>query len=102
VLAALRETESALFIYARDLDQRNYLEASRHEAETAASDAERLFRLGGQDYLTVLDANLSLISADQALASLDSKISNDQVNLFLALGGGWETSGPNEAEQHKP
>ena len=102
VLAALRETESALFIYARDLDQRKYLEASRHEAATAASDAERLFRLGGQDYLTVLDANLSLISADQALAALDSKISADQITLFMALGGGWETAGSNEAEQHKP
>jgi outer membrane protein, multidrug efflux system len=50
----------------------------------------------------VLDANLSLISADQALAALDSKISADQINLFLALGGGWETTGSNEAEQHKP
>jgi outer membrane protein, multidrug efflux system len=89
VLAALRETESALVIYARDLDQRTLLEASRREAATAAGNAETLFRLGGQDYLTVLDANIALIAVDQSLAALSSKIADDQVNLFLALGGGW-------------
>jgi NodT family efflux transporter outer membrane factor (OMF) lipoprotein len=92
VLAALRETESALVVYARDLDQRTLLEASRREAASAADDAEKLFRLGGRDYLTVLDANISLIVVDQSLAALNSKIADDQVILFLALGGGWETA----------
>jgi multidrug efflux system outer membrane protein len=90
VLAALRETENALVVYARDLDQRTLLEASRREAATAAADAATLFRLGGRDYLTVLDANIALIAVDQSLAALNSKIADDQVNLFLALGGGWE------------
>ena len=68
--------------------------ASTDEA-TAARDAETLFRLGGRDYLTVLDANISLIGVDQSLAALNSKIANDQVNLFLALGGGWDTTDSN-------
>jgi multidrug efflux system outer membrane protein len=97
VLAALRETESTLVTCARDLDQRTLLEASRREAATAAGDAETLFRLGGRDYLTVLDANISLIAVDQSLAALNSKIADDQVNLFLALGGGWETDDSDSA-----
>jgi hypothetical protein len=33
-----------------------------------------------------------LIVVDQSLAALNSKIADDQVILFLALGGGWETA----------
>jgi multidrug efflux system outer membrane protein len=95
VLNALRETESALTVYSHDLDQRALLQASRAHAATAAGDAQKLFSLGRENYLSVLDANLTLISTDQALAVLDAKISADQVTLFLALGGGWETSHPN-------
>jgi outer membrane protein TolC len=39
----------------------------------------------------VLDATRSLVSAEQSLAAAESKLANDQVNIFLALGGGWET-----------
>jgi outer membrane protein TolC len=31
-------------------------------------------------------------AVDQSLAALNSKIADDQVNVFLALGGGWETA----------
>jgi outer membrane protein TolC len=47
----------------------------------------------------VLDANLALITADQSLAMLDGKIVVDQIKLFLALGGGWESPRP---LAHKP
>jgi outer membrane protein TolC len=49
----------------------------------------------------VIDAQRTLASAEQSLAQLQSVISEDQVAVFLALGGGWET-GPsqNEVAQH--
>ncbi len=99
VLAALREVESALVVYARDLDERKLLTASRGQAAIAADDAEKLFRAGSTNYLTVLDANLALITADQSLATLDGKIVDDQITLFLALGGGWESP---RVLPHKP
>jgi outer membrane protein, multidrug efflux system len=91
VLAALREVEGALVVYARDLDQRKLLAASRDQSAIAAADAEKLFKAGSTNYLTALDANLALITADQSLAMLDGKIVDDQIMLFLALGGGWES-----------
>ena len=90
VLSALKETESALEVYARDIERRALLQSARDKAAKAATDSERLFTVGRQGYLTLLDANRTLVSAEQSLAAADTKLASDQVNLFLALGGGWQ------------
>ena len=90
VLNALRETESALEIYARDLERLALLKNAQTKAEKSARDSETLFKYGRQSYLPVLDANRILISTEQAVAQAEGKISTDQVNIFLALGGGWQ------------
>ena len=41
-----------------------------------------------ETYPPVLEADIALVSADQALAALDTRIAADQVTVFLALGGG--------------
>lgn len=93
VLTALRETHSALAIYSRDLERHKLLESARDKARVAAKDSQSLFAAGRQGYFPVLDANRVLIQTEQALASSQSRIVNDQVQLFLALGGGWESTG---------
>ncbi|WP_267393169.1 MULTISPECIES: efflux transporter outer membrane subunit [unclassified Sphingomonas] len=90
VLGALRETESALTVYARDLDRTADLRAARGQAAKAAADAETLFRAGRTSFLPVLDAQRTLIGADQMLAAQQTRLATDQVQLFLALGGGWQ------------
>jgi NodT family efflux transporter outer membrane factor (OMF) lipoprotein len=94
VLTALRETESALTVYAHDLDRRAALQAARDRAAEAADQSERLYRDGRQDAFANLDAQRVLASSDSALAQADSKVAEDQVNLFLALGGGWQVDQP--------
>ena len=91
VLNALKETESALEVYARDLERRALLESARQKASRAAKDTQQLFASGRQSYLPVLDATRTLIAAEQAVAAAQSKLAADQVNVFLALGGGWES-----------
>ncbi len=71
----------------------SFFPRSRDQAAIAAADAEKLFRAGSTNYLTVLDANLALITADQSLAMLDGKIVDDRITLFLALGGGGNRRG---------
>lgn len=93
VLNALKEAESALEIYARDLERRALLESARQKAARAAEDTQQLFALGRQGYLPVLDAARTLTSVEQSVAAIDSKLAADQVNVFLALGGGWEEDG---------
>ncbi|GAA4342785.1 efflux transporter outer membrane subunit [Pigmentiphaga soli] len=90
VLDALRETETALSAYARQLDREAALEAARAQSAEAAAQAERMYRAGRSDYLSVLDAQRTLAGAEQALAASRAELADDQIAVFLALGGGWE------------
>jgi NodT family efflux transporter outer membrane factor (OMF) lipoprotein len=92
VLNALRETESALEVYARELDRHAALQAARDQSAEAAGQARTLYRYGKTDYLTVLDAERTLASNESALAASQAQLASDQITLFLALGGGWQTS----------
>lgn len=90
VLTALRETETSLDVYAHDLRRQAALKAARDQAELAETQARRLYQAGRSPYLVGLDAQRTLAGAEAALAASDSQVAADQVNLFLALGGGWE------------
>jgi outer membrane protein, multidrug efflux system len=94
VLAALREVESALTVYARDLDRESELKIGRARAATALSDAVRLQQTGRQGYLPVLIAERTLAVSTELLASQEVNLSRDQIDLFLALGGGWGKEAP--------
>ncbi|TCS39355.1 NodT family efflux transporter outer membrane factor (OMF) lipoprotein [Paucimonas lemoignei] len=91
VLNALRETESALTVYARGLDRNARLRSARDQSALASQQAHKLYDYGRTDFLTALDADRSLANAESALASSDAQLVADQVALFLALGGGWES-----------
>jgi NodT family efflux transporter outer membrane factor (OMF) lipoprotein len=91
VLTALREVESALNLYAHDLDRQKSLAAAVAQARDALSDARRLQLAGKSGALTTLDAERTLASAEAAQAASRAQVAQDQVALFLALGGGWES-----------
>jgi outer membrane protein TolC len=90
VLKALRETQTALSAYTRELQRNASLRAARDNANEAARQNRLLYQAGRAPYLSSLDADRTLASADAALAASDSQVAIDQVNLFLALGGGWQ------------
>ena len=90
VLAALRETQTALDAYARELDRHAALQAARDDSATVAAQARRLYLGGRTGYLDALDADRALASSEATLAQSDAELADDQVTLFLALGGGWE------------
>jgi outer membrane protein TolC len=90
VLTALRDTESALATYSRDLQRDEDLVVAQARAQEAERQAQRLYAGGRTDFLPLLDAERSLVQADGALANSHAEIAEDQVTIFLALGGGWE------------
>ena len=92
VLTALTDTESALNTYVHDLQREGSAEAARDDAATVEREAETLQVGGRATSLTVIDAQRTLATAEQSLAQLKSAISEDQVALFLALGGGWDNA----------
>lgn len=94
VLNALKETESALTTYARELDRNALLKAARDQSALAADQAHRLYRHGRIDFLATLDAERTLANDESTYAASSAKLVSDQINVFLALGGGWEQTPP--------
>jgi len=89
VLQALEETERALSAYAHAIERAQTLSAARDEAARAARISLARQREGQIDFLTVLDAQRTLASAEADLATATRAVSFAQVDLFRALGGGW-------------
>lgn len=90
VIEALRQAETALSGYARDRDRVAALTRARDAAATAAAQAGRLFRFGRAGFLDLLSAQATLASAETTLAAAQTTLVDDEVSLFLALGGGWQ------------
>ena len=66
-------------------------ESERGRLRQVAEETRRLYVNGKTGYLDSLDAERVLANADTALAASQANIVNDQLALFLALGGGWGT-----------
>jgi outer membrane protein TolC len=79
-------------VYARELDRNAALRAARDQSALAARQAAKLYQFGRADFLSTLDADRTLANAESVLAASDAALADDQVGLFLALGGGWESA----------
>jgi NodT family efflux transporter outer membrane factor (OMF) lipoprotein len=90
VLKALQETETALSAYAHVLDQRQALQEANAQARVAANISRAQLREGRVDFLTVLDAERTLAETEADLAQADANVAAKQIDLFQALGGGWQ------------
>ncbi len=94
VLQALEETETALSNYARALDRHAALTSARDEAAIAVRIVRARQREGTGDFLDVLDAERTSAEAEADLAQSTTRIAAAQIDLFRALGGGWQQDGP--------
>lgn len=90
LLNALRETETALSAYAHELDRRIALNDASEQAGIAARLARIQLREGKISSIELLDAERSLADTQAELALSESRIATAQVDLFRALGGGWQ------------
>lgn len=90
VLRALQQTETALSAYARARDRLQDLELAAQAAGKASTDAETLQRFGRTPFLDVLNAQASYADAQASLSAARATLVDRQIDLFLALGGGWE------------
>lgn len=89
VLEALRQTDTALESYRRHAEQAAALDRARDSAGVSAGQAGKLFRFGRGDFLSLLDAQRSLAGAEASAAAARVQLVQDQIAIFLALGGGW-------------
>lgn len=89
VLNALRETETALSAYAHDLEQRQSVQASRQALQTVSDQNRRMVQAGRMPVRVRLDADQSVTASQLAVARANVQVAQDQLAVFMALGGGW-------------
>ncbi|HGM6729076.1 TPA: TolC family protein [Stenotrophomonas maltophilia] len=94
VLNALREVETALAAYSGELEQNSALASALVQASRAADVSQARHRVGSIDFISVLDTERTLADISSALVASDAVVVQRQVDLFKALGGGWEQSDP--------
>ena len=99
VLVALEETEDAITAYAREQVRRKSLSESVEANRQSLELSTQLYKSGLADFLGVLDSERSLYAAQDALVQSDQTVSLNLVQLYKALGGGWETAEPNREAQ---
>jgi NodT family efflux transporter outer membrane factor (OMF) lipoprotein len=92
VLQALKEAEQSLAAYDGEIARHAALTSARDHAADALRLANIQYKAGSASGLDLIDAETTAVNADQALAASDQALAADQVNVFQALGGGWEQS----------
>ncbi|MDO7843317.1 efflux transporter outer membrane subunit [Sphingomonas immobilis] len=90
VLTALKEVEQALARYAGELDRNAALRRGVASSDAAAKLSRLRFDYGADSFLLLIDAERDRASARAALAASDAAVSDAQISLFKALGGGWQ------------
>lgn len=90
VLRAVEELESALTEYGQTQQRLGSLAQAAVHSGRAAELAQLRYREGSAPYLTVLDAQRTLLRAQDAVAVAETESYTRLIALYKALGGGWE------------
>jgi len=97
VLGALEDTEGALITYGRSQSRREALRVAAAASDKAASLAQQRFEGGLIDFLEVLDAERTALSAELLLSQSRTDTATSLIAVYKALGAGWaipESSAP--------
>ncbi len=85
-----REVSDALIAYQKDHEFRIQQEALTYSAKDASRLSDIRYRGGASSYLEVLDSNTRTYSAELSLVTAQLNELLDYVQLYRALGGGWQ------------
>jgi len=97
VLRAVQEVESALAEFGQTQQRLGSLAQAAAHSGRAAELARLRYREGSAPYLTVLDAQRTLLRAQDAVAVAETESYTRLIALVKALGGGWQAPQPASA-----
>jgi multidrug efflux system outer membrane protein len=89
VLGALEDTEGALISYGRSQTRRDALQLAAAASDKAADLAQKRFEGGLIDFLEVLDAERTALSAELLLSQSRTDAATSLIAVYKALGAGW-------------
>jgi multidrug efflux system outer membrane protein len=89
VLGALEDTEGAMITYGRSQARRDALKLAAAASDKAADLAEQRFEGGLIDFLEVLDAQRTALTAELTLSQSRTDTATSLIAVYKALGAGW-------------
>lgn len=92
VAQAVADVETALAALARGGERLAQLQIAADTGREAEAIARQRYAAGLIDFTAVLDAQRSLLSLEDTLASAQADQATALVQLYKALGGGWEAA----------
>lgn len=92
ILQALEEVEDTLKAYVEEQLRRQALIDAAQAARQAVLLAEDRYKAGLVDFNNVLDAQRSLLSFQDQLATSEGTVTANLVRLYKSLGGGWDAA----------
>jgi NodT family efflux transporter outer membrane factor (OMF) lipoprotein len=92
VLTAFQDVENALVAYDKEQQRNKSLNDAVTANRKAVELSTELYTEGQTEFLSVLDAQRSLYSSEDALVQSTRNLSTDLIALYKALGGGWDGS----------
>jgi multidrug efflux system outer membrane protein len=102
VLNALADAEGSMITYGRSQTRRQALQLAAAASDKAADLAQRRFEGGLIDFLEVLDAQRTALSAELTLSQSRTDAATALIAVYKALGAGWaipESSAPIQANR---
>ncbi len=90
VLGALEDVDNALVGYNQQRVRVQKLDEQATQSTRAAELARIRYEAGATDYLELLDAQRTQLSAEDQLAEAEAGINLQAIALYKALGGGWQ------------
>lgn len=95
---ALNDVEKALNAWVRSSERLQILQVAVDTAREAARLATIRFQAGQTDLLTQLDTQRTQLTQEELLAGAQGDRANTLIQLYKALGGGWERTQTSDAQ----
>jgi len=91
ILNALEEVENEIVAFSHERERYQYLLTEVSASQRALDLSTELYLGGLKNFLEVLDAQRTLLTSENDLATSQAAVSKDLVALDKALGGGWQS-----------
>jgi multidrug efflux system outer membrane protein len=99
VLEALEEIKTAMSNYTNELQRREILRQSSVASADAKNFAKQRFNAGLDNFIDYLNADNTLLQAENRLAISETQSITSLIAIYKALGGGWEIISDQELQQ---
>jgi NodT family efflux transporter outer membrane factor (OMF) lipoprotein len=102
IVRALEDVENALTALHDERDRARLLQSAAQSADAAYGRAQSLYSRGQIDLLPLLDAERTRLAVRVSANDSNTQLLLDSVQLYKALGGGWQVFEPKPASAAAP